>query len=402
MTNIESDAAQGRGGTLPVERPRTNHPRRRGSDTVAAPAPGSPTPIWISRRTRGVLDLVGLVAIVLLLRAAPAVLTLSLGGATLALVLSFPVRLLSRVVPRGIAMLVTLLLVAGLVVLAFVIVVPILVHQLGALTDAVPGIAEKLGRRGPPLLDWLADRGLLPQAPEQFVEKLRQDVLESVQDFGGELLGGLGQFVAGAVNTVVTLFGIVFVAIYLLSDARRVQATVLWIAPRSYRRDVRDLWNAFGFTLSRYLGGLALSLAIQGVLSAVALYFLGVPYAILLGAWVSVTALIPFLGAWIGAVPAVLLALTVSPTTALLTGGLFLLIQQLEGNVLTPRIQGQAVRVHPVLVFLAVIAGGELFGIAGVVFAVPAVAVVRVLFDFFLARLRTIDKREQVTTRRPA
>jgi predicted PurR-regulated permease PerM len=341
-----------------------------------------------------VLVLIGLVAIVLLLRAAPAVLTLSLGGATLALVLSFPVRLLTRAMPRGIAMLVTLLLVAGLVVLAFVVVVPILFHQLGALMDAVPGIAEKLGRRGPPLLDWLADRGLLPQAPEQFVEKLRVDVLESVQGFGGQLLGGLGQFVAGAVNTVVTLFGIVFVAIYLLSDARRVQAAVLWIAPHHYRRDIRDLWNAFGFTLSRYLGGLALSLAIQGVLSAVALYVLGVPYAILLGAWVSVTALIPFLGAWIGAVPAVLLALSVSPTTALLTGGLFLLIQQLEGNVLTPRIQGQAVRVHPVLVFLAVIAGGELFGIAGVVFAVPAVAVIRVLFDFFRARVRTVDERE--------
>ena len=125
------------------------------------------------------------------------------------------------------------------------------------------------------------------------------------------------------------------------------------------------------------------------------------PYAILLGAWVSVTALVPFLGAWIGAVPAVLLTLSVSPTTAVLTAVLFLLIQQLEGNVLTPRIQGQAVRVHPVLVFLAVIAGGELFGIAGVIFAVPAVAVLRVLFDFFRARLRTVDERVLVR-RQPA
>jgi predicted PurR-regulated permease PerM len=75
---------------------------------------------------------------------------------------------------------------------------------------------------------------------------------------------------------------------------------------------------------------------------------------------------------------------------------LFLAIQQLEGNVLTPRIQGQAVRVHPILVFLAVIAAGELWGITGVIFAVPLVAVFRVLFDFFRARLRTDDRRVQV------
>jgi predicted PurR-regulated permease PerM len=124
------------------------------------------------------------------------------------------------------------------------------------------------------------------------------------------------------------------------------------------------------------------------VLSAAALFLLGVPYALLLGAWVSVTALIPYIGAWIGAVPAVLLALSISPTKALLTALLFLAIQQLEGNVLTPRIQGQAVRVHPVLVFLAVVAGGELAGIPGIVFAVPALAMLRVLYDFFCARLR--------------
>lgn len=397
VTNREPEAPRTGDSAPPARRHDSRQLRRRRSDAATAPAPGSPTTIWISRRTRNILVGAGLIGLILLLGAAPALLTLSLGGATLALVLSFPVRLLTRVMPRGVAMLVTLLLVAGLVVLAFVVVVPILFHQLGALSDAVPGIAARLGRRGPPVLAWLAERGLLPEPPEQFVESLRLNVLGSVQDFAGRLLGGLGQFVAGAVSTVVTLFGIVFVAVYLLSDARRVMATVLWLAPHRFRHDVRDLWNAFGFTLSRYLGGLALSLAIQGVLSAIALYFLGVPYALLLGAWVSVTALVPFLGAWIGAVPAVLLALSVSPSAAALTSILFLLIQQLEGNVLTPRIQGQAVRVHPLLVFLAVIAGGELFGISGVVFAVPAVAVLRVLFDFFRARLRTVDERVIIT-----
>ena len=119
-------------------------------------------------------------------------------------------------------------------------------------------------------------------------------------------------------------------------------------------------------------------------------------YAILLGVWVSVTAIIPYLGAFLGGIPAVLVALVFGSsifesytTTAILTVVAYVLIQQLEGNFLTPRIQGQALHVHPIVVLLAVIAGGELAGLAGIIFAVPALAVFRVLFDFFRVRLRS-------------
>jgi predicted PurR-regulated permease PerM len=363
--------------------PRAPHP------AAAGPGADAVTPIWISRRARTTLVVLGIAALLLLLYQAPTLVVLTLGGAALALVLSFPVGALSRLVPRGVAILVSLLLVVGVVVLAVAFIVPILFEQLGALVNAIPGIAQRLDERVPSILDWLAVRGLLPATPEQFLDDLQRRLLGAVQGFAARLLGGLGGFVSGAVGAAVTLFGIVFVAVYMLVDSRRIEAAALRATPHHYRRDVRGLWDAFSHTLSRYLGGLALSLAIQGVLSATALYFLGVPYAFLLGAWVSVTALVPFLGAWLGAVPAVLLALSVSPTRALLTAGLFLLIQQLEGNVLTPRIQSEAVRVHPILVFLAVIAGGELFGMLGIVFAVPTVAVLRVLVDFFRARLRT-------------
>lgn len=366
--------------------------RKQGVPAADRPRPSArPTPIPISRRTRTVLLAAAAVALVLLLRQAPSLVTLMVGGGALALLLSFPVRALSHVVPQKVAILVSLLLLAGLLVLAIAVIVPVLAEQLSALVAALPDIARQIDQRLPSLLAPLAERGLLPGTPEEFVTNLERQLLEFIQALGGRILGGLGGVVSSAFGTAVTVFGMIFIAVYLVVDARTLQARFLRAAPRRYRRDARELWNAFGFTLSRYLGGLGLSLAIQGVFSALALGLLGVPYPILLGAWVSVTALLPYVGAWIGAVPAVLLALSVSPTTALLTAGLFLVIQQLEGNVLTPRIQSQAVRVHPILVFLAVIAGGELAGIPGVIFAVPALAVVRVLWDFFRARVRTAD-----------
>lgn len=389
----------------PIERRQgaraTKQPRRRASDTaVVAPPPGAPTPIPISRRVRNVLVGVGLVALVLLVYASPSILTLVLGGASLALVLSFPVRLLSHVMPKWLAILLSFLAVIGTVVLGFAFVVPILIEQLGGFAASAPEIGARLQARLAGLLDWFARRGLLSTTPERALAEVERNVIGAVEAFARSLLGGLGTFVSSAVSTLLSVFGILFLAVYFLADARQIEAAALHATPRRYRRDVRDLWNAFRFTLSRYLGGLALSLAIQGALSSIALAILGVPYALLLGVWVAITALIPYLGAFLGAAPAVLLALTVSPTTALLTAGLFFIIQQLEGNVLTPRIQGQAVRVHPILVFLAVIAGGELFGLLGVIFAVPAVAVFRVLFDFFRARLTLAagprERRESV------
>src|SRR5699024_4279959 len=142
------------------------------------------------------------------------------------------------------------------------------------------------------------------------------------------------------------------------------------------------LWDTIGYSLPRYLNGLLVSLSIQGVLAFIALSLLGVPYALVLGLWMSVTAILPYIGAFLGGIPAVLLALTVSWQLALVTVFVYVAINQLEGNLITPRIQGTAVRVHPLLIFISVIAGSTIFGVMGAVLAVPALAVIRVVGEF--------------------
>jgi predicted PurR-regulated permease PerM len=348
-----------------------------------------PTPIRISARVRNALLVLGLVALLLLMWAAPSIPVTALGGFALAMALSFPVRWLSRLMPRGLAILVTFLILIGIGVLAILFLVPILIAQLGSLINAAPGIARGAGDAFRELLQPLSERGLLQGTPDDLMARFGQDLLDLGQDLGRQLLGGLVGFVSGAFGVALGLFGVLFVAVYLLVNVRGLKATYLVTAPKHYRRDARELWDSFAFSLSRYLSGLAFVMLVQGALSAVALFFLGVPYALLLGAWVSLTAVIPYLGAWLGAVPAVVLAFTVSPTVAVITALLFLAIQQLEGNVLTPRIQGEAVNLPSIVIFLGVIAGGQIAGLLGVLFAVPALAVLRVLFDFFRARLYT-------------
>jgi predicted PurR-regulated permease PerM len=234
----------------------------------------------------------------------------------------------------------------------------------------------------------LDERGLLPGTPEQAVSRIAEDLSNGAGALAEGVAGSDFNLVSGVFSVALSLFGVVFVAAYLLADSRRIKLAYLKTVPTRYRHDARDLWNAFEHSFSRYLSGLFLDLFIQGAVSALVLYLIGVPYAIALGAWVFLTGLIPYVGAWLGAIPAV--ALTVSPTATILTIVAFLVIQQVEGNYLMPRIHGQALHIHPVLILLAVIVGGGLAGLLlGVLLAVPALAALRVLYDFFSVRLHT-------------
>jgi predicted PurR-regulated permease PerM len=281
-----------------------------------------------------------------------------------------------------------LVLLAVLLLVAYVL-VPLLFSQASALVAALPDLVQNLERYLIRALNALHRRELLPDAPEVVAARLTQDFRNSISVIAENVLGRTVGIVFGTFSYVLTLFAIVFVAASLLANVRSFKATYLTSVPRGYRRDALDFWDALGRVLSRYLGGLGLILAIQGVLSAIALFLIGVPYPLALGAWVSITAVIPYLGAWLGAVPALLVAFSISPGTAALTGLLFLAIQQLEGNLLTPRIQAQTIRVPAILVFLGVLAGGTLAGLTGVLLAVPTLATLRVIFDFFRVRLRT-------------
>lgn len=378
-------------------KPANAKARKRARDRAHRPGTApTPTPIFVSSRVLALVVGVIVAVFALMIYAAPIIPIVAFGGMALAIVLSFPVRALSRVMPRGLAILITFLALIGLVALALVFLVPSLLRQLGNFILIVPTIANDVNRFLLDMIQPLRERDVLLIPSERFMEGLVRDLFERAQQVIQGILGGLVGFISGAFNFGITLFGILFVAVYLLVDVRKVKAAYLKAAPVHYRRDARELWDAFGFSLSRYLGGLLFVVVVQGVLATLALQILGVPYAILLGVWVSITAIIPYLGPFLGAIPAIIVALTFgsstfesNTTTAVLTVIAYILIQQFEGNFLTPRVQGQALHVHPIFVLLAVVGGGQLAGLAGIIFAVPTLAILRVFFDFFRARLRT-------------
>ena len=124
------------------------------------------------------------------------------------------------------------------------------------------------------------------------------------------------------------------------------------------------------------------------VLGALGLMPNGGRYALLFGAWAGVAELIPYVGPWLAATPPVLYALVQHPLSALWVALLFLAIQQLEGHVVVPKIMGKSLRLHPLLVIFGLLAGGEIYGLPGVLVALPLLAAARAIWEFFGERVR--------------
>lgn len=171
-------------------------------------------------------------------------------------------------------------------------------------------------------------------------------------------------------------------AFYLLRDLEAFKAAFARLLPDRWRGPVLGLLRDIDGVLAGFVRGQVLLAAAVGTLAGLACHLLGLRFAFLLGLWAALTEMIPYVGPLLGAVPAVVVALAQSPVRALQVAAAFALIQQLENAVLGPRLLGAHVGLHPLVVLLAVLAGGYLFGVPGLVLAVPAAGVARVVGRF--------------------
>jgi len=201
----------------------------------------------------------------------------------------------------------------------------------------------------------------------------------------------------GAGVAVVTLlfdvFLVIVVSIYMLLDMQRLTDVVDRRFPP--RGSGGGLIVRMEQAVASYVKGQFLLSLIIGVSVGLGLWILDVvglvpnvgKYAAAFGAWAAFTELIPYIGPWLGAVPAVVYALVQDPLSALWVALLFLGIQQLEGHVVVPKVMGRTLRLHPLLVIFGLLAGGEIYGFPGILVALPLLAALRAMWEFFSERV---------------
>ena len=322
---------------------------------------------------------VGIILLVSFVRQISGVLLTFLAAGVLAYALNPLVRRLEGLrVPRALAVL------GVFVVLILVTVVTLLLIIVPAV-----GQVQVVVRNPQDLVDQVIDQvNRLQNLPYvgRYVAGLDQDrILQllkanapSAQQLANVATGVIGG-VFGVFGTVFNLLLMVLVSIYLLLEREKITRALLGTIPETVREQSLELFYAVEQSLVKYLRGQLLLCAVMGVIGWAIMFFTVGKYALPVGAWVAATEIIPVIGAFLGAVPAVAIALFVPEggfVQALIVAGLFLVAQQVEGNLLVPRIQGGSVGVHPLWVLFATLAGTALYGLIGAIFAVPIVAIV--------------------------
>jgi predicted PurR-regulated permease PerM len=193
----------------------------------------------------------------------------------------------------------------------------------------------------------------------------------------------VGTTVAELVITLATLLTIVF---FWLVERPRLQRYVLAFLPQDARAGARSVWNDVEIRLGLWVRGQLTLMASIGVMTGIAYTLLGVPGALLLALIAAITEAIPIIGPLLGAIPAVLVAATVSPELALIVAGIYVILQFIEGNVLVPIVMRHAVGISPLLVLTSLLIGAAAGGFIGALLAVPIAASVEIILQRLQAR----------------
>tara|TARA_R110002095_G_scaffold21888_1_gene23670 strand:+ start:212 stop:1282 length:1071 start_codon:yes stop_codon:yes gene_type:complete len=278
---------------------------------------------------------------------------------------------------------ITIMAILIFVVMAL-LVVPTLVNQTASLIETAPNLirdfVEFMTSRFPSLLD----EGSTLRAS-------LTSLGETVQERGGQLLETALASFASILNIIILFVIVPVVAVYLLLDWDRMVAGLDKLLPRDHAPDIRKLAREIDQTLASFIRGMGTVCVILGTYYAISLMLVGLQFGLVVGFIAGLVTFIPYLGAMLGGALAIGLALFQfwgDWVSIGLVAGIFIIGQVVEGNVLTPKLVGDSVGLHPVWLILALSVFGTLFGFVGMLIAVPLAAAIGVLARFAITRYK--------------
>lgn len=324
-----------------------------------------------AHRRRLLLAISGGLVAAAVLRGVLRALAMQLLAASLLMLLALPLcRHLEKRLPGSAAALLSLGTLLLTAVLTLVLLLPPVAGQLRALANELPALVDNL-------------QGLLLQFSAQLESRgialtaVRDGVLSRLTDAAGSILSRVMGLASSLISSLSQLLLSPLMAFYLLRDRRKIAAGLTLLLPVAYRaRGVRAAREMKRESAAFFRGQLVLSLLVGGM-TALGLLLTGTPGWLLLGVLMGVFELVPYIGPVIAGAPAVLLSLQGGWGKALWTLAVLVIIQQIEGTLLSPRLMGSATSLHPMTVLLLVSAGGMLGGTLGMVAVIPLVVSIR-------------------------
>lgn len=286
--------------------------------------------------------------------------------------------------PRTLAILFVFLAVIGGVVLGGVYLGGTVENQVRQFVEEVPSIIEKKEEQTKQIID-KNNFGLFSY------EEVQQKLITFTKNQSERIGNEVATILSTITNFITVLLIVPFMLFYFLKDGQRLLPFLLDFLPDKHKEDGEKLLRDIDDTLSTYIGGQMIVAVVNGVLMYIGYLIIGVDYALVLALFIVITAVIPIVGPALGVLPAIVIALMIDPFMVLKVLILLTIVQQLEGNFVSPLIIGNKLSLHPLTIILLLLVAGSLYGFIGILIAVPVYSVMKVviknLYRFYRLRL---------------
>ncbi len=330
-------------------------------------------PIIVAISPRTMFQALALIVAVTAILKFPYILAFLLIALILAAALSPGVNFFaSRRVPRVLATLLIFVLIFGTLGILGLMVIPVLIDQIQDLVKNFPAYATQYENVLQRLRSLEARYHVLPSTTQ---------IATFVSQRASGWLASTLTATAAVASAIVGIGGVLISTFFLLADGPRLRQGFLSLIPPRFRPSISEQVDPITQRLGAYVRGQLISMSALAFLLGIGLTIAGVPYAWVLAVLAGIAEIIPLVGSTLGAIPAVIVALTVDWKLALIVVAIFAVANVIQGNVLSPLILSSSVEMPPILVFFAILIGAELLGIVGAIIAVPMVATSLVLIQ---------------------
>ncbi|EED2285536.1 AI-2E family transporter [Listeria monocytogenes] len=279
---------------------------------------------------------------------------------------------------RGWAIALLYLVIIGLLILLFSFVIPAVKDQIVSLFKSFPGYWDQITQK----FDEFSRSSLFDQLKDKLNTNM-SDIMKTLSTKGTSVINSaissIGSIVGTVTEVVLAIVTTPLVLFYLLKDGKKLPDFLLKMLPVNGRARTRQVLGEANHQISSYIRGQIIVSLCIGILLFIGYLIIGLPYALTLAIIAACTSIVPYLGPAIAITPAIIIAIVTSPWLLIKLIIVWCVVQLLEGKFISPQVMGKTLKVHPITILFVILVAGNLFGVLGVIFAVPGYAVLKVI-----------------------
>ena len=285
-------------------------------------------------------------------------------------------------------------LIIGIIAVLLTLVIPVIREQIMDLVSNFPEYSEMARIQFEHLMG--------SKMINQFQESINfdpQEVIKTISERASTFLNktwtGIGGFVGNLIEVVLAIVTVPFILFYLLKDGKKLPGFIQGFVPTKLRGETNRVMSEMNHQISSYIRGQIIVSFCIGVLLFVGYIIIGLKYSLILAVIAAFTSVVPYLGPAIAITPALIVALVTSPIMLLKMVIVWTVVQLIEGKFISPQVMGKTLKIHPITIIFVILTAGNLFGIVGILLAVPGYAVLKVvvshIYEWFKVRSRLYE-----------